>query len=121
MIGRLRRGAAAETRAERWLAGQGLRRHDRNVRCRLGEIDLIMRDGDTFVMIEVRQRSSASFGDAAATVTRHKQRRLIAATRWWLSHNPEHAAAPIRFDVVAIDGGPAEERIQWIKAAFDAE
>lgn len=121
MIGRLRRGAVAESRAEHWLSQQGLKPHDRNVRCRLGEIDLIMRDGATMVMVEVRQRANNAYGGAAASVTVHKQRRLIAATRWWLSRHPQFSASPIRFDVIAIDGDAAHNPIQWIKGAFDAE
>lgn len=121
MIGRLKRGEQAERRAERWLQSQGLTPLDRNVRCRLGEIDLIMRDDRTIAIVEVRQRTAAQYGGAAASVTRHKQRRVIAATRWWLSRNVQHAETCFRFDVVALDGPSDDTQIQWIKGAFDAE
>ncbi|MEN8819785.1 MAG: YraN family protein [Abyssibacter sp.] len=120
-MGRLRRGEQGENHAQHWLRQQGLTPVARNVRCRLGEIDLIMEDGDTIAVIEVRQRASAAFGGAAASVTRHKQRRIVAATRWWLSRNPDQSHRPFRFDVVALDGAPHQPQIQWIKGAFDAE
>ena len=80
-----------------------------------GEIDLIMRAPDgTLVFVEVRQRSGARHGGAAASVGHGKQRRIILAARHYLLRwgNPP----PCRFDVVAIDG----QSLQWLQAAFDA-
>ena len=119
MISRLRRGQAAEVRAQRWLEQQGLTLIERNLRCRLGELDLIMEQAQQVVIVEVRQRSSSDFGGAAGSVTRHKQRRIVAATRWWLSLHPERMQQAIRFDVLALQG--PDQDIQWIQGAFDAE
>lgn len=72
-----------------------------------------MREADgTLVFVEVRQRASARFGGAAASVGPAKQRRIIFAARWFLARLPQPPAC--RFDVVALEG----PRIEWIRAAF---
>lgn len=108
-------GQTAEAHAERFLEAQGLKRVARNWRCRFGEIDLIMRDHATLVFVEVRLRSSANFGGAAASVTSGKQRKLLAAAKLYLGNLAE--LPPCRFDVVALtdNGGKPE----WIQNAFD--
>lgn len=108
-------GRTAETHAERFLESKGLKRVARNWRCRFGEIDLIMQDQRTLVFVEVRLRSSAKFGGAAASVTSGKQRKLLAAAKLYLSNLAE--LPPCRFDVIALsDSDVAPE---WIKSAFD--
>ena len=84
-----------------------------------GEIDLIMRDGDTLVFVEVRQRSAQDFGGAAASIGGLKRRRIIFAARHYLMRLP--SPPPCRFDVVLIEG-PSDDHAQiiWLKAAFDA-
>lgn len=110
------RGNTAEEQALAYLQAQGLILCERNFRCRFGEIDLIMRQGDALVFVEVRYRSRSDFGGAAATVTRAKQQRLI---RTALSYLRRRATTTVmRFDVVAVTGTPA--RIEWIPNAFDA-
>jgi putative endonuclease len=114
------RGDEAEGRALAYLEAQGLVLVERNYRVARGpsargaEVDLIMRDRDgTLVFVEVRQRSSANHGGAAASVGRGKQQRCIRGARHYLMQlNPW---PPCRFDVVAIDG----EALHWIPAAFD--
>lgn len=86
-----------------------------NVLCKRGELDLVMRDGDTLVFVEVRFRASARFGGAAASVDPRKQARLTAAAAYYLQRHPINL--PCRFDVIAIDGTGA---IQWIRHAFAA-
>lgn len=108
-------GQTAEAHAERYLTAQGLKRIARNWRCRFGEIDLIMREGDTLVFVEVRMRSHADFGGAAASIDAGKQRKLLAAAKLYLSALPE--IPPCRFDVVALTDQRAAP--QWIKSAFD--
>jgi putative endonuclease len=115
---RLTLGLAAEERAARHLAGQGLDILLRNWRCRMGELDLVARDGDVLVIAEVRLRHGAGFGNAAASITSAKRRRIIRATRHLLMRRPEFTRLRIRFDVVTLDG--ADETIEWIRAAFDA-
>lgn len=111
------RGRQAETAAAAWLARRGLRLLGRNVRTRGGELDLVMRDGDTLVFIEVRARRSTRYGGAAASITATKQQRLIRAARGWLMTHPQHARQPVRFDILAYEG-PGEPH--WICNAIDA-
>lgn len=91
-----------------------LKRHqltpvEQNFRCKAGEIDLIMRDGASLVFVEVRQRSGAQQGGAAASITPAKIRRLTRAAQVYLLRFP--VTPPCRFDVIAIDG----EQIQWLR------
>lgn len=80
-------GDAAEDRALAFLRGRGLGLVARNVASRLGEIDLVMRDGDTLVFVEVRSRARTDFGGAAASVGPAKQRRLRReAQRYLVAH-----------------------------------
>lgn len=105
-------GRAAEDRALAHLAQHGLTLVERNFRCRSGEIDLVMKDGDTLVFVEVRMRRSANFGGAAASVTPAKQARLTNAAQFFLLRYPAPPAC--RFDVVAIDG----DQLDWLKNAI---
>jgi putative endonuclease len=111
-------GDAAEDRALAHLQGHGLRLVARNYRTPGrggGEIDLVMREPDgTLVFVEVRKRASASHGGAAGSVLGMKQRRIIFAARHYLMRLA--APPPCRFDVVGMEG----DRIQWLRAAFDA-
>jgi putative endonuclease len=107
-------GKIAENRAERLLCSAGLVILARNWRCRQGEIDLIARDGETLVFVEVRSRASNRHGSAADSITLHKQRRVIAAARHYLQTLPRHPAC--RFDVVLLEG---DSPPHWLRAAFD--
>jgi len=111
-------GDAAEDRALAHLLDAGLRLVARNYRTPGrggGEIDLVMRDGATLVFVEVRRRSRADFGGAAASVGFVKQRRIVFAARHFLLRL-RGSPPPCRFDVVAVEEG----RIAWLRAAFDA-
>lgn len=110
-----RAGGEAEEVAERFLVRRGLEVIARNYRTRLGEIDLVAREGGTLVFVEVRKRSSAYFGGAAGSVDARKRARIEAAARLFLArlaHEP-----PCRFDVVTVEEG----RVEWIRGAFEAE
>lgn len=107
-------GEAAEDHALRWLQARGLDLVERNFRCKAGEIDLILREGQTLVFVEVRQRADRRFGGAAASVTPAKQRRLLLAAQFYLQRL--RTSPPCRFDVVAIDGG----ELSWLKNAIEA-
>jgi len=113
-------GRRGEDLACRHLEAQGLRLLERNYRCRAGEIDLVMLDGGTLVLVEVRSRSGATHGGAAATVDGRKQQRFTRAAQHLLLTRPDYRRLPARFDVVALDGGPAGEqpRVTWIRDAF---
>jgi len=115
------RGDEAERRALAHLVANGLVPVERNYRvargprARGGEVDLILRDPDgTLVFVEVRARADTRHGGAAATVDGRKQRRLVFAARHFLARFA--SLPPCRFDVVTVEG----ERIEWLRAAFDA-
>lgn len=112
------RGRRGEDRALAYLQAQGLELLHRNFRCRGGELDLVMLDGRTLVLVEVRLRSDKRYGGAAATVDARKQRRCVVAARYLLMTNPALRERPARFDVVAI--GPGADEITWIRQAFSA-
>lgn len=114
-------GRRWEDAAGAFLVNNGLTILARGYRCRLGEIDLVCRDGTAVVIVEVRARSTTAFGTAAETVTHRKRRRIVQATRHLLMRRPEWQQLPIRFDVVAFDGiDTLEPRISWVRSAFDA-
>lgn len=114
-------GRGAEDRAWAHLQRAGLSLVARNYRvargprARGGEIDLICREPDgTLVFVEVRARADVSHGGAAASIGASKRASLVFAAQHYLARLPH--MPPCRFDVVAIDG----ERLEWLKAAFDA-
>ena len=118
---RARTGRAGEALAERHLVARGMRVLERNYRVargrsrRGGEIDLIVLDADgTVAFVEVRVRRDGFGGGAAASVGPAKRASLVFAARLYLSRLDR--VPPCRFDVVAVDG----DRVQWLKAAFDA-
>ncbi|GAA0790493.1 YraN family protein [Marinobacterium sediminicola] len=115
---RYRIGMDAEQRAEHWLTQQGLALLQRNAHCRLGEIDLIMQDGEQIVFVEVRRRSSRYFGGAAVSVDWRKQQKLIRAARFMLSRNPHWSQRTCRFDVLAFEGDSESSPPVWYKDAF---
>ncbi len=112
------RGAEAEARAQQYLEQRGLKLVTRNWRCPGGELDLVMRDRDTLVLVEVRKRSRSDYGDAFASVHGRKRGRLIHAAKLFLAAHPQYSRSPVRFDVVAVDGS---DTVEWLTAAFDAE
>lgn len=110
-------GRDAEDRACRFLERQGLRTILRNFRGRQGELDLVMLDGATLVVAEVRARSHAAFGGALESIDRHKQRKIIQTSLLLLAQRRDLADRPVRFDVIGFDG---EGKLQWIRDAFQA-
>ena len=115
------RGDAAESAALACLVRGGLKFVEANYRTPGrggGEIDLIMRASDgTLVFVEVRQRSYATHGGAAASIGSVKQRRIIFAARHYLMRFA--SPPPCRFDVVLLQGA-APAQVEWLVAAFDA-
>ncbi len=115
-------GAAAEDEALLLLQSSGLQTLTRNYRCRMGEIDLVMRDREVLVFVEVRHRRQNRFASAAESVDIHKQRKLIRAALSFLGQNAQYADCPVRFDVVAFDSGLHESQsVNWIRDAFRPE
>ena len=114
-------GTAFEQRAGAELERAGLKPLARNYATRHGELDLVMLDRDTVVFIEVRYRVRAGHGDALASITRAKQDKLVRTAQLWLAAHPQHAQRACRFDVVSYDGPAADARMQWLRAAFEAD
>lgn len=112
-------GFDAEQVAEQYLKRQGVIPVTHNFRCRMGEIDLIAKDGDCLVFVEVRYRGAGSYSRAGLTVDIHKQRKLIRTAALYTTKRPQYANSVMRFDVVAIDADErGETTINWIKDAF---
>lgn len=109
---RQRDGARAEALAAEFLTARGLVVVERNWRRRCGELDLVARDGETLVFVEVRLRTRADFGGAAASITATKRARLVAAAGQYLAGLDRTPAC--RFDAVLLDAlDPA--RIEWLR------
>ncbi len=108
-----------ETAALAHLEQAGLHLLARNVRYKGGELDLVMRDGNTTVFVEVRYRATAQFGGGAASVDLRKRRKLVLAAQLYLQGHPALARQPCRFDVVDASGEPV--RLNWLRGAFRLE
>src|SRR5437660_12423509 len=108
-------GARAESLAADFLAARGLAIVGRNFRTRMGEIDVIARDRETFVFVEVRKRKSDAYRGPAASITGAKRARLIAAAQAYLAMLRREP--PCRFDAVLIDGSDPP-RIEWHRDIF---
>jgi len=100
-----------------YLQKQGLKLVASNFRCRSGEIDLIMWDQETLVFVEVRYRKTTYYGDALATVSRSKQRKVIQTANYYLQEQNLYNKVLCRFDVVSITGDTFSE-LNWVKDAF---
>ncbi|WP_263260453.1 YraN family protein [Pseudomonas entomophila] len=113
------RGRQAEAWAERHLRDHGLQLLARNWRCREGELDLVMLDGDTVVFAEVRYRLHRQWGGALGSIDSRKQARVIGAAERYLLDEPMWASYPCRFDIIAIEGSdPHSPGLTWLKDAF---
>ena len=113
---RARDGARAEQLAAEFLTARGLVVVERNWRRRCGELDLVARDGETLVFVEVRLRTRREFGGAAASITPAKRARLTAAAGHYLAGLASTPAC--RFDAVLLDAlDPA--RIEWLRNIVD--
>lgn len=113
-------GNQAEASACEFLQQQGLHLLERNYLCQRGEIDLIMRDKQHTVFVEVRFRRSSRFGSSAESVDWRKQAKLLATAEHYLQHNPKAAKGACRFDVVALSTDNGQHTLDWIKDAFQA-
>jgi len=119
MLNRKQKGKLGEELAADFLRQHGFQVIAQNVRCPLGEIDLVARDGKTLVFVEVKSRFVRGYGVPEELVSHAKQRRLTRLARWYLKQN-RLENRPARFDVVAISWQDAEPQIKWIANAFEA-
>ncbi len=114
-------GDNAETLAQQWLVRRGLKPVTRNYRCKAGEIDLVMRDGETLVFVEVRYRRHQQFGGSLESVDHRKQRKLARAASHFLTGSKQFQHLPCRFDVMAASPAENDNRViawQWVRNAF---
>lgn len=118
MASHLEHGKNAEQLAARHLVAQGLTLVASNHRAKVGELDLVMREGHVLVIVEVRARYSAQKTRPEATIDRYKQRRIILATQHFILCNRQYREWPLRFDVVGVTGALDAPQISWIRAAF---
>lgn len=114
-------GARIEALARDFLQRQGLTPIAANANYRGGELDLVMRDRDTLVFVEVRYRKSTAFGGAAASVDAGKRRKLVLAAELFLASHREFARLSCRFDVVAAHGDVEAPTFDWLRDAFRAD
>ena len=107
-------GQRGEELAAQWYVQRGYKIVDRNWRCRLGEIDLVVRRGRQLVVAEVKARKSDAFGIPALAVNAAKQHRLRRLAASWLAENQAAPGVDVRFDVVAVTG----DHVDVYEAAF---
>ena len=107
-------GNRYEQQAARYLEEQGYRILERNYRCRLGEIDLVARNGAYLVFVEVKYRTDGHAGYGFESVDAKKQRRIVRAASWYLYERHIREEQPCRFDVVSFLG----EDVTLIRDAF---
>lgn len=113
-------GKRGEIEAARVLKKNGYKIIEKNYRCRFGEIDIIAKDGETIVFVEVKTRGSENYGRPEASVDARKQKHMIAASMTYLSEKgiTDNLA---RFDVVSVSSEGNNFRSEIIKDAFEAE
>jgi len=109
-------GRVGEDEAEAWLRRRGYRILDRNFATKAGEIDFVACDGDTLCFIEVKARSTRTYGPSIEAITRKKQRRLARAAAFYLLGHPTDS--PCRFDVLGMDLGSDGWNYTLIQDAF---
>lgn len=110
-------GTLAEQLAARYLQQQGLKLLHSNYRCRFGEIDLICQQKDMLIFVEVRLRSNAAYGGAAASIDARKQAKLRRSAQHYLATLPY--LPPCRFDAILMKSADIHG-IEWVKNAFTA-
>lgn len=115
---RRRKGGRFEELALGWLLARGLKLVQRNYRCKLGEVDLVMRDRDILVFVEVRFRGARGQVPPCETVDFRKQRKLLRTASHFLLWNRALAELPCRFDVLGISAAGADPQYEWIRDAF---
>lgn len=111
-------GTFGESVAVRALKNAGYKILDINYRCKLGEIDVIAREGGTLVFVEVKARRSNRFGNPKMAVTQKKQRKVSMVALEYLKRNGI-SDEKARFDVVAVSLRSSQPDVEIIRNAFD--
>lgn len=113
----LETGREAESRAAALLEARGFTILDRNYRAPRGELDLVARDGEYLVFVEVRARRTELLGEAIETIGRTKRASVLRAARSWIDAHGAHGD-PVRFDVVAF-GGEDLATVRYVENAIE--
>ena len=114
-------GAHAEHWAQQYLEAQGLTLVTNNYRSPRGEIDLIMREENTLIFVEVRLRNNKQFGSAADSIDARKQQHLIHAAQHYLQSKKLWDQASCRFDAICLIKDPGngnKYQVEWLRNAF---
>ena len=114
-INKRKTGSRYEEQAAAFLEKQGLLVIEKNFRCKSGEIDLIARDNEYLVFIEVKYRKGNWSGRALEAVNFAKQKTICKVARYFLAVEYHNVDIPCRFDVVGID----DKKVYWVKNAFE--
>ena len=114
----LSKGYHFEQLALKHLQQSGLQFIDKNIRFPFGELDLIVKEGEVIVFVEVKYRASIAYGGAISAISPHKRKRLEMAAKAWLQSQKTHLKKPCRFDLVAITGKATKLQIDWLKNIF---
>jgi putative endonuclease len=115
---RIALGRFGEELASRRLQKLGYKILEKNYRCPLGEIDLVARDGDVLVFVEIKTRKNRPLGEAKEAVHKRKQGQLSRVALAYLK-SKNLWGTKARFDVVAIGLGEGKEKIEIIRDAFE--
>lgn len=118
MVDRRALGRWGEDLAVQHLVVQGYEVLDRNWRCSEGELDVVAREAGSLVFVEVKTRSTLSFGDPAEAVTRTKARRIHRLAARWLAERRPCGAWDLRFDVVSVLRTPGQPQVVLLRGAF---
>ena len=116
--GRIRTGKKGEDIAVVYLKSAGYRIVERNYKCLFGEIDIVAKDGDTVVFVEVKSRKSEEFGDPQVAVGLEKQKKISKISLKYLEEKHLYPCNA-RFDVVAIKMLPSGNKVELIQNAFE--
>lgn len=108
------KGARGEEVARKYLVAEGIKILDVNFHARRGEIDIVARDGDTIVFVEVKAATNTSFGDPLTWIPSWKQERIIKASMVYLKAKGL-TDSPLRFDVIAVE---PDRKVFHVRDAF---
>ena len=110
-------GERGETVASAYLKKQGYKILEKNYRCKIGEIDLVVQKNGRVIFVEIKTRSSDAFGRPEESVHAAKQKKLIRLAQWYLKSHPK-ISGPVGFDVLALTGLEGSFSIRHIPQAF---
>lgn len=115
------KGTYVEQLALKHLVQQGLKPVEQNISSRHGEIDLLMRDQEEWVFVEVRYRKTGNFGGGLESVNRSKCQKLIKTAEYYIQTHDKTHFEVCRFDIIEVAGDLTNPQITWFQDAFQAD